>query len=304
MTATSASSGRLFTVVIASLCDDARIDLLKRAVGSVRAMAGSLDYCILIIANGPRVSPRVLEWIATQTDIRVIRLRSGSHPLARRIGVEIADSEFVGFVDDDDELEPDTLARKIAYFREHPEVDVLVTDGWRINGPRVTKVFPPPEKRSTDLVETLMRAGWGAGAVTLRMQRLDLTAFDTEVRHVEWTLTTLELARRFRFGYLDETTYRYYETTPDSLSKCAAHIFGESRVWRRLAHTYAGTPHEATARRNYLTAGREASWELAYRRKFRDASRIQLESLRYPGGLRSLPFTARLLFTSLRRVFA
>ncbi|MBK6388206.1 MAG: glycosyltransferase family 2 protein [Rhodoferax sp.] len=61
----------------------------------------------------------MLEWLAARPDTRVIRLRSGSHPLARRVGVEMADSEFLGFLDDDDELTPNTLAPKIAHFRAH-----------------------------------------------------------------------------------------------------------------------------------------------------------------------------------------
>ena len=60
-----------FTVVIASRCNDARSDLLKRACQSVRAMAGDLDYSILIVANGTSVSSYVLDWLATQSKIRM-----------------------------------------------------------------------------------------------------------------------------------------------------------------------------------------------------------------------------------------
>ena len=298
------SSRRLFTVVIASLCEGARSELLKRACESVRAMAGDLDYSILVVANGSRVNSGVLEWLATQRDIRVVRLRTGSHPLARRVGAELADTEFLGFVDDDDELIPNTLAKKIAYFREHPEVDVLVTDGLSINGSEVENIFAPFQARSPDLVETMMRVGWGAGAVTIRTARVDLAAFDTEIRHVEWTLTTLELARHYKFGFLDELTYRYYETTPNSLSKTEEHNFGEPRVWRRLCKSYAGTRYQAITRRNFVTACREVSREFARRGRLRDAWRLHLESLRPPGSLKSLAFSPRLLAASLRRLFA
>src|SRR6188508_2342312 len=82
----------LFTVVIASLCDEARSELLKRACNSVRAMAKGYDYSILVVANGSRVSSSVTDWLGKQPDVRLIRLRSGSHPLARRVGAEIAES--------------------------------------------------------------------------------------------------------------------------------------------------------------------------------------------------------------------
>jgi len=156
----------------------------------------------------------------------------------------MADSEFLAFLDDDDELMPNTFMRKIAYFREHPEIDVLVTDGLSVSGSTVTKIFPPPETRCADLVETMMRAGWGACALTLRMQNIDLSVFNTDLRHMEWTLTALELARRYQCGFLDEPTYRYYKDTPNSLSKMAEHNLAGPEVWRRLSKIYADTRYD------------------------------------------------------------
>ena len=304
MSPVSSSGRRLFTVVIASLCDDARAELLKRACESVRAMAGDHDYSIIVVANGTRVSSSVLDWLATRADIRLIRLRSGSHPLARRVGAEMADSEFLAFLDDDDELMPNTLAPKIALFRQDPEIDVLVTDGLRVNGSSVTNIFPPPEARHADFVETMMHTGWGACALTLRTQTVDLSAFDAEFRHMEWTLTTLELARRHRFGFLDQPTYRYYQTTPNSLSKSAAHNFAAPEVWRRLSKSYAGTRYETIVRRRYGIMCHNAAWEYACQGKTKDAWRLHAESLWSPGGMAFVPFSARLLLVSLRRLFA
>lgn len=301
---TSSSFSRLFTVVIASRCDDARSELLKRACESVRAMAGEYDYSIIVVANGPHVSSSVLDWLATKADVRVIRLRSGSYPLARRAGAELADSEFLGFLDDDDELMPNTLAPKIAHFRQHPEVDLLVTDGLRVKGSTETRIFPPPEARSSDLVETMMRTGWGAGAITLRMQNIDLSAFDAEFRHLEWTLTTLEMASRYQVGFLDELTYRYYEDMPNSLWKSAEASFAAPAVWRRLSKSFAGTPHEATVRRRYGLVCHSASSDYAQQGRMPDAWRLHFESLKSPGGMVFLSYSARLLFTSMRRLFA
>ncbi len=267
-------------------------------------MAGDCDYSIIVVANGPRVSSAVLEWLATQSDIRVIRLRTGSYPLARRVGAEMANSEFLGFLDDDDELIPNTLARKIDYFRKRPEIDVLVTDGLRISGSKVTKIFPPPEARRADLIETMMRAGWGAGALTLRMQNIDLSAFDAVFRHLEWTLTTLDLARRHQFGFLDEPTYRYYDDTPGSLSKDAEHCLAAPEVWRRLSQGYAGTRYEAVVRRRYGAECHSASCEYVRQGRLREAWRFHAESLKSPGGMVFVPFSARLLLASLRRRFA
>jgi glycosyltransferase involved in cell wall biosynthesis len=266
-------------------------------------MAGGLPYSILIVANGPNVSSRVMEWLGTRSDARVVRLRSGSYPLARRVGAEMSDSEFLSFLDDDDELLPDTLHKKIAYFREHPEIDVLVTDGLRINGSVVSKVFPPVETRSADLIESLMHAGWNAGAITLRTRNIDLKAFDAEFRHLEWTLTTLELVRRHPVGFLDEPMYSYHEDTPNSLWKSADHSLAGPALWRRLWRSYAGTRWEPVVRKRHGSMCHIASSELARRGHMRAAWRFHLQSMRSSQSLAYLSFTARLVWYSCRGVF-
>lgn len=292
----------LITIVIASLCDDKRAALLRRACDSVRAMAGEHSYSIIVVANGNRVSPAVLDWLAVQPDIRVLRLRSGSHPLARRVGAELADSEFLGFLDDDDELLPNTLASKLAYFRTHPDVDVLITDGVRINSETATPIFPPAGQRSTDLVETMMRVGWSACSLTVRTQKIDLSVFDTERRHLEWTLMALLLAQRHQTGFLDEPTYRYYDDTSGSLSKSVEHSLAAPEIWSRLLASYAGTPYERAMRRRYGIECHNASWAHARLGNLRQAWRLHLESLKSPGGFAAfLPYSRKLLLASVRR---
>jgi hypothetical protein len=215
----------------------------------------------------------------------------------------MANCEFLGFLDDDDELLPAMLERKIAYFRDHPEVDVLVTDGWRVSSSGTTNIFPPLRARSADLVQTMMQTGWGACALTLRSQNVALSAFDAELRHMEWTLTALLLARHYRIGFLDEPTYRYYETTPDSLSKSSAHRLAEPEVWRRLTKEFTGTPYEAYVRRRYAKACHAVSHGFALQGKMGQALYFHAESLLSRGGFVYLPFSLRLLLYALSRAF-
>jgi len=295
---------RLLTVVIASRCDDARAELLRRACDSVRSMANGLSYSIVVVANGAGVSTRVVEMLNGRSDTHVVRLRSGSYPLARRVGAEMADGEFLAFLDDDDELIPDTLSAKIACFREHPHIDVLVTDGLSVTGTTETRIFQPPEGRSSDLVEAMMHVGWGAGALTLRAASVELWTFDAEFRHLEWTLTALQLASRYRVGYLDRPTYRYYEDTPNSLWKSADHILAAPEVWRRLRSSYAGTKYESTVCQRYGRVCHQAAIECTRRGLIRDAWRFHLSSVASPGGAGKLPFSAKLLLATLYKPFA
>lgn len=268
-------------------------------------MAGGHDYSIIVVANGDQVSPAVLEWLGARSDTRVVRLRSGSHPLARRIGAEMADGEFLGFLDDDDELLPDTFEKKLAIFRERPDVDVLITDGLRVSDASTSTIFPPPAERSADLVETMMQVGWSACSFTLRAQKIDLSVFDTELRHLEWTLMALRLAKRHQIGLLDMPTYRYYGDTPGSLSKSVAHRLAAPDVWGRLLKDYAGTRYETAMRRRYGIECHNASWEHARQGNLRESWRLHMQSLKAPGGLPAyLPYSRKLLFAALRHALS
>ncbi len=243
----------------------------------------------------------MLDWLAARPDTRVVRIRSGSHPLARRVGAEMANSELLGFLDDDDELLPDTLGRKIAWFREHPGADVLVTNGFRVTGLDSTPVFPPAGDRN-DLVERMMQVGWSACSLTLRTGKIDLALLSTEQRHLEWTMMALLLARRYQTGYLHEPMYRYYGDTPGSLSKSIEHSLAAPEVWRRLNVSYADTPYFSAMRRRYGIECHNASWQHARLGNLREAWRLHWQSMQSPGGLKAyLPYSRKLLLASLRR---
>jgi glycosyltransferase involved in cell wall biosynthesis len=264
-------------------------------------MAGQFPYSIMVVANGASVSSQVLDWLEARSDVRVVRLRSGSHPLARRVGAELADSEFLAFLDDDDELLPGTLAEKLDYFRENPEVDVLVTDGFRVHAGTTTRILPATSDRGSDVIEAMMRASWGAAAMTLR-RSVDLQAFDAELRHMEWTFTALALARRFRVGFLDRPTYRYYEDTQNSLSKSDAHAVAAPEVWRRLVACYAGTRYETQMRRRHARECHYASRAYLRQGQLLNAWKMHAKSMGSADAVSFVRFTARLLLATLTRI--
>ncbi len=293
----------VLTVVIASMCNEARFEQLKRACDSVRDMARGHAYRIIVVANGARVSDDVMEWLGSRADVRSVRLTSGSYPLARRVGAELADSEFLAFLDDDDEFLPDTFAVKLAYFREHPDVDVLVTDGLRVDGSIVTPIFPTPGQLPPDTVDAMMSLAWGACSLTLRAKAIDLSVFDPQFRHFEWTLAALLLARTYRFGFLQTPTYRYYADTPNSLSKHFEFATASPDLWSRLLEAYTRTPYVARIGRRYRLECHYVSWEFAKRGLFAKAWSYHVRSLAGPDGARYLPFTLKLLVYPVWNVF-
>ena len=111
------------------------------------------------------------------------------------------------------------------------------------------------------------------------------------------------VARRYQFGFLDEPTYRYYETTPDSLSKIAEHGLAAPEAWRRLSKVYADTRYETVVQRRYGALCHSVAWDCARHGRVHDSWRLHAESLRSPGGMAFVPFSAKLLVASLSRLF-
>ena len=97
-----------------------RADLLPRAVNSV--LAQTYDDCEIIIVDD--CSPdNTQDVIASFTDPRVRSIRhevNRGAATARNTGIENARGEYIAFLDDDDELTPGSIARRVNLLDESP----------------------------------------------------------------------------------------------------------------------------------------------------------------------------------------
>ena len=128
------------TVVIASACTRERGELLKRACNSVLADRSGLGQ-ILVVANGANCDASVLVWVAAQSSVQIVRLVSGDHALARRVGAELCRTEFIAFLDDDDEYLPDSLRMRIASLDAAKDASALVSNGLSCDGSNASSFF-------------------------------------------------------------------------------------------------------------------------------------------------------------------
>lgn len=105
-----------FTIVVPTL--GRRPPLLEQAVRSVLAQTmGDLEVIIVVDGSGD-VPPVVLD-----PRVRVIQRRvNGGAPAARNSGIEAARGKWIGFLDDDDLLEPHRLETVTGYLEDAPVV--------------------------------------------------------------------------------------------------------------------------------------------------------------------------------------
>ncbi len=130
---------------------------IAAAVESVLAQTGATFEIIAVDDGSEDETVALLEQYAAQTNqIRLITQPNRGVALARNRGLELAQGEFVAFLDQDDLLLPNKLALQLACFAQHPQVGI-VHSGWRLvdaAGQRLSDVEPWQD------VPVLDAAGW------------------------------------------------------------------------------------------------------------------------------------------------
>ena len=86
----------------------------------------SSEYEIILVDDGsPDACPAICdEYAASHNNIRVVHRKNGGLSAARNSGIEVAQGEYIMFVDSDDYLEPNVLKGLIAQM-ERDNLDVL-----------------------------------------------------------------------------------------------------------------------------------------------------------------------------------
>ena len=115
-----------------------RAHLVHKAIDSVLAQTHR-DFELIVVNDGSTDdTPAALARYGDR--IRVVHRANGGPASARNSGIEAARHEWVAFLDDDDEFEPEMLAAHAAGVRAHPDAVVHATntcivspDGGRAN---------------------------------------------------------------------------------------------------------------------------------------------------------------------------
>jgi O-antigen biosynthesis protein len=109
---------------------------LECAVGSVKnQIYTNWELCIADDASTDPQTIALLREIETSDErIRVVwREENGHISRASNSAIEIAEGDFVGFLDHDDELSTHTLGSVVLWLSEHPEADLLYSDEDKID---------------------------------------------------------------------------------------------------------------------------------------------------------------------------
>lgn len=282
------------TIFIPTLATPARVPYLRTAAESVRAQS-DVDVRIVVIANGPGCEPEALASLEHDLHAKLIRRVATGFPAALRAGREAVETPFFGELDDDDELLPGTLARRLDEMRRDTALAVVVSNGvLRGDGHDVASIANIEAVRR-DPMRSLLESNWLLpGSALFRTDAVPADWFASIPRCLEWTYLGLLLSRRCPIGFLAEPGVVHYEHRPFSTydsrdcrvervraleALLSLELPGD--VKRRIRRKIGDACHDLS--HMYLNDGdRHMAW------------RQHLRSLAYPGGWRFLAHTRHL----------
>lgn len=286
-------------VIIATLADAARRSHLERALESAVGQVGVACRAVVVV-NGRRSDPAVVARLAAHPGVSLVHLPDGDLAAARVGGVEQVVEDMFCFLDDDDELLPNSVASRMELLMQRPAVDIVLGNGVRRGRTgdvrRWSLTAAQAARLEADPLGGLLEANWMGSCSGLFRQAAFPVSFFADTTLYEWTYWAFKVALFRRPAFLPEDTFVVHDT-PASMSKSATFLHARLELLEKLL------PFCRYDRRvmDYVQSNRASAYhELAeyYRaRQRRDqAWRFHWRTLRAPRGYRHLSFTRHLLF--------
>lgn len=295
-------SHALITIVIPTVCSTTRADSLRRAISSIYA-AGPGITKILLAANGSSVDTNFATELRDHPHVRYIYFEEGSSPGAISKVVPLVDTEYFGFLDDDDELLPNGLLSRLAILQANSKSDILLSNGFlRKNGEDklyLDRLASVPDKP----LETFFFENWlpSCGAL-FRSSTVSPEYFKNYHPYAEWSWLAFRLALdKKQFCILNEPTFRIHADTPNSLSKSSEYGKAYISLYQRMLDLEPPLPIRQILKKRLCQAHHDVSaWHLG-QGEIRKAFRHHLSSFQTPMSLRFLTYTRHIVAAALKR---
>jgi len=292
----------LVSVIIPTTCEAVRSSQIERAIGSVLDQE-HVKVELIVVVNGDRYDEELFKALQRSDQVRVIFEQEGNVSLARFRGLKSASGEFVCFLDDDDEYLPMSLHERTSQMRRHPEIDVLVTNGYNCKSGDVVVVDANLERRiKENLPVSFFYGNWfHSPASTFRRSSVDAALFDIRRKYFEWTFLYFSLlSSGKRIGYSNALTYRYMEDSPLSVSKTDAYRAAYPEFLLDLLQKPLDPELRKGVRRKYQAALNGVSQMHLRGGRIGQAAMSHWKCLAN-GGWRYVPYTRKIVLAGLRR---
>jgi glycosyltransferase involved in cell wall biosynthesis len=111
-------------------CFNTRPEFIREAIESVEVCKGKFSYAIILVDDGSNntATSNCLQQLRDEKNIHVIFQTNKGPAAARNTGVNIADSEYILFLDSDDRLLPGYIEEGIKVLQANPKAGVVYSN--------------------------------------------------------------------------------------------------------------------------------------------------------------------------------
>jgi hypothetical protein len=291
------------SVIIPTLASANRRDQLLRAVRSVQQSSIFEQVCILVVVNGSQWDPSTLNWLESRESVSVHRLEVRSLPEAIRHGRALVATEFFCFLDDDDELLPLSLERRLQSLITRPEIDLAVSTGViRIAGIE-SRAHQHFARVSQDPLIELFRENWLASCGGMyRTDSIGQKYFDHYQDFAEWTWLAYQLALDGRLmSFVDEPLFVINDTI-NSRSKNPECRRAYLDLYCKMTERQPPNPVQLLIEERISNVLHELSEEHLEQGELIKAIKMHVKSLVHAGGLKYTSYTRHLVTGAFRQL--
>jgi hypothetical protein len=256
----------------------------------------------IIIVNGARHDAALLRSLESDPRLTVVRRAEASIPLALQAGRALVTSPWFTVLDDDDVLLPGALATRLDAVKDRPDIDIVVTNGFRRTQSGDLLIVSDASPIQRDPLKALLQNNWLLpGSWLCRTNAIGAELFADMPHHLECTYLAARFASTGRMLFLETPTVAWSFETPGSASKSEAFRLGEVEGLEAIRRLRLPAWFLKGIGRKIAAASHSLATQFLESGEYSNAWRWHLRSLRERGGLRYLTFSRHILAGAIRR---
>ncbi len=244
------------SIIIPTTCSKHREHCLLRAIDSALDQA-DIHVEVIVVANGDRFDHDLFEQLKEDRRLSVIYLPEGNVSQARYHGITQSKHDCFVFLDDDDELLPNTLKHRLDVLNADDSACVVVSNGYFFNGIDRLLVDGDFYKKILESTElSFLAKNWFASPAALyKKSRVDTVLFNVNYQYFEMSYIFFKLIERhYKLVFIKSAAYRCHEDTELSASKSEAYSLAYPCMLRLILEMDLSDPLKEKIRRKYVAS--------------------------------------------------
>lgn len=286
------------SIIIPTTCSSQREFSLMQAIESALNQT-DINVEVIVVVNGINFDQCLFEKIKVNSGISVYYCSEGNVSKARYYGINNISFDAFGFLDDDDEILPNTLKYSYYLLNENPDTAVVVSNGYFHSSDDKIHVDAGFYKDILDSQEnSFLEKNWFTTPAALyKINKIDKSIFDISYKYFELTYIFFKLIEKeYKIVFNDVVSYRYYEDTIMSASKLESYKVAYPEMLKIIMGMNLSEEVKYKLKDKYIVGLNGLSVYYLENNQFKLAVYYHLKCL-FSGGLKYFLYTRKVLFT-------